>query len=106
VTVRRCGGSRAKLFVWERPLRKADLAALGDDASQGMVVAARVPDEGAKHALVADDSGVFFTTPHFNGYAAILIRLDDIGLAELEEVVVEAWLCRATPKLVKAYRQT
>ncbi len=92
-----------KLFVWERPLRKTDLKALGDAAPEGPILGARVEHEGAKHALIEDDPGVFFTTPHFDGYPAILLRLDAIGEQALEEVVVEAWLNRAPPKLVKAY---
>ncbi len=92
-----------KLFVWERPLRKSDLKALGDAAPAGPILGARVEHEGAKRALIEDDPGVFFTTPHFDGYPAILLRLDAIGEQALEEVVVEAWLNRAPPKLVKAY---
>ena len=60
--------------------------------------------EGAKQALVQDPSGVYFTTPHFDGYPAILVQLEPLGLPELEEIVTEAWLCRAPPKLLKAYR--
>jgi hypothetical protein len=92
-----------KLFVWERPLRRSDLEALGDAAPQGAILGARVEHLGAKEALLADDSRVFFTTPHFEGYPAILVRLDDIGLEDLREVVVEAWLARAPKRLVKAY---
>jgi hypothetical protein len=93
-----------KLFVWERPLRPADVTALGDATPEGTVLGARVPDEGAKHALIADDPALYFTTPHFDGYPAVLIRLDEIPAAELEEVIVEAWLCRAPPALAAAYR--
>ncbi|HYZ69972.1 MAG TPA: MmcQ/YjbR family DNA-binding protein [Mycobacterium sp.] len=46
---------RKKLIVWERPLRKADYAALGDDALDGDILGARVADEGVKFALIADD---------------------------------------------------
>ncbi|HEY7631206.1 MAG TPA: MmcQ/YjbR family DNA-binding protein [Thermoleophilaceae bacterium] len=92
-----------KLFVWERPLRQSDLNALGDEAPDGPILGARVEHEMAKEALIADDPKVFFTTPHFDGYPAILVQLDKISLKDLEEVVVEAWLCRAPPKLVKAY---
>ena len=89
--------------MWERPLRKSDLAALGDAAPDGPILGARVEHEGAKQALLADDSGVFFTTPHFDGHPIILARLDAISAEDLREVVVEAWLCRAPDKLVKAY---
>ena len=52
-----------KGFVWERPLRKADLEALGADAPDGDILGARVADEGVKFALIADDPAVYFTTP-------------------------------------------
>ena len=92
-----------KGFVWERPLRRADLEALGDDAPAGPILGARVEHLVAKEALLADDPGVFFTTPHFDGYAAVLVRLDRIELEELEELTVEAWLARAPKRLAKAY---
>jgi hypothetical protein len=92
-----------RLFVWERPLRQSDRKALGDAAPEGAILGARVEHLGAKDALLADASGVFFTTPHFDGYPAVLVKLDAIGVADLEEVVVEAWLNRASPKAVSAY---
>ncbi len=97
---------RDKLFVWERPLRRADLEALGDDAPDGPILGARVEHLGAKEALIASDPGVFFTTPHFDGYPAILARLDRIGLDDLHELIVEAWLARAPTRLAKAYLDT
>jgi hypothetical protein len=90
-------------FVWERPLRKADLDALGPAAPAGPVLAARVPHLVAKEALIADDPGTYFTTPHFDGYAMILVQLDRIPLEELEELIVEAWLDRAPERLVDAH---
>ena len=92
-----------KLFVWERPLRRADLEALGAAAREGPILGAHVEHVGAKEALIADDPAVFFTTPHFDGYPAILVRLDRIGRDDLHEVVVEAWLARAPKRLTKAY---
>ena len=94
---------RDKAFVWERPLRPADVRALGDDAPTGPVLGAHVEHLVAKEAMLADDPGVFFTTPHFDGYAAILVRLDAIAVADLEEVVVEGWLARAPKRLVREY---
>jgi hypothetical protein len=93
-----------KTFAWERPLRKSDLEALGDSAPTGPILGARVPDEGAKEALIADDPAVYFTTPHFRGYPAILVQLDRIDLEELEELLVEGWLCKAPKKLAATYR--
>jgi hypothetical protein len=92
-----------KSFVWERPLRASDRAALGDTAPDGEILGARVPDEGAKFALIADDPTVYFTTPHFDGYPAILVQLANINEADLDELVVEAWLTRAPKKLAAAY---
>jgi len=58
---------------------------------------------GAKEALLADDPAVFFTTPHFDGYPAVLVRLEQIALDELEELIVEAWLARAPNRVAKEY---
>jgi hypothetical protein len=92
-----------KLFVWERPLRRSDLEALGDAAPSGPILGARVEHLVAKDALLADNPDVFFTTPHFDGYPAVLVRLERISVEDLTEVVVEAWLNRAPKRLVKAY---
>jgi len=54
-------------------------------------------------ALLADDPHVFFTMPHFNGYPAILVRLERITVKELDELIVDAWLARPPKRLVKAY---
>ena len=89
-----------KLFVWERPLRRSDLAELGDDAPGGPVLGARVPDEGAKQALVASEPRIYFTTSHFDGYPAVLVRLDEIEVDELAELAAEAWACRAPRRLL------
>ena len=94
---------KEKGFVWERPLRRGDLEALGDAAPDGPILGARVENEMAKEALVANDPAVFFTTPHFNGYPAILIQLDHISVEDLTEVIVEAWLAKAPQRLVKEY---
>jgi hypothetical protein len=94
---------RGKTFVWERPLRRADFEAQGDAAPDGPILAAHVPDLGVKQALVESGSDVYFTTPHFDGYRAILVRLDVIDVPELEELVIEAWLDRAPRLLAKEW---
>jgi hypothetical protein len=96
---------RDKLFVWERPLRKSDLRALGESAPSGPILGARVEHLGAKEALIADDPTVFFTTPHFDGYPAVLARLEQIRLDVLEEVIVEAWFARAPKRLAREYAE-
>ena len=92
-----------KGFVWERPLRKTDLEALGDAAPEGPILGARVEHPVAKEALLADDPGVYFTTPHFDGYPAILVRLERIAVEDLEELIAEAWLARAPTRLARAF---
>jgi hypothetical protein len=94
---------RKKSMVWERPLRRADYEALGADAPEGDILGARVADEGVKSALIADDPTVYFTTPHFDGYPMVLVRLAEIGVPELTELVTEAWLAQAPRTLVKAF---
>ena len=94
---------RGKLFVWERPLRRADLEALGAAAPDGPILGARVEHLGAKEAVIADEPEVFFTTPHFDGYPIVLVRLDRVTPEDLDEVIVEAWLARAPARLVKDY---
>jgi hypothetical protein len=99
---------KEKAFVWERPLRKGDIEALGDRVPDGPVFAAHTADEGVKLALVADDPVVYFTTPHFDGYAAVLFELDRIDVQELTELLTDAWLIRAPRKLAEEFlaRQT
>jgi hypothetical protein len=92
-----------KLFVWERPLRRKEVEALGASAPDGPILGTRVEHLGAKEAILNDDPDIFFTTAHFDGYPAILVRLDRISVEELHEVIVEAWLARAPHKLRKAY---
>ncbi len=92
-----------KLFVWERPLRPKEVDVLGDDAPDGPIVAARVEHMVAKEALLADDPNVYFTTPHFDRSATVLARLDVIAMTDLEELITEAWLVRAPPRLREAY---
>jgi len=77
----------------------------GEDAPTGPILGARVEHVGAKEALLADVPDVFFTTPHFDGYAAILVRLERIASEDLQEVVVEAWLTRAPTRLAQGYRE-
>ncbi|HUA73959.1 MAG TPA: MmcQ/YjbR family DNA-binding protein [Solirubrobacteraceae bacterium] len=96
---------KQKLFVWERPLRTKEAEELGRGAPApgAPILGARVEHLGAKQALLEDDPDVYFTTSHFEGYAAILIRLDRIAPGELEEAIVEAWLARAPKRLTQAF---
>jgi hypothetical protein len=95
-----------KLLAWERPLRPSDREALADsgvEPPEGDILGVRVSDEGVKFALIADEPGVYFTTPHFDGYPAVLLRLDEIAPRDLAEVITEAWLTQAPRKLVQEF---
>jgi hypothetical protein len=95
-----------KMLAWERPLRPADLEALtqiGVQAPDGDILAVRVSDEGVKFALIADEPGIYFTTPHFDGYPAVLVNLAEIEVPGLEELITEGWLTQAPKKLVEEF---
>ncbi len=92
-----------KSFAWVRPLRKSDLEALGPAAPTGEILGVRTEHEGAKFALIEEQPEIYFTTPHFNGYPAVLVRLDVISVSELEELLVDAWLARAPKRIADAY---
>ena len=94
---------RDRGFVWERPLSRTDRAALGDEAPTGEILGVRVTDLGEKDALVAAEPDVFFTIPHFDGFPAVLVRLDAIDVDELTEVITDAWLDRAPKRLREAF---
>ena len=94
---------RDKLFVWERPLRPGDLKALGKSAPAGAILGVRVAHQLAKEACLSGRPDVCFTTPHFDGYPAVLVRLGKIGVKDLREMIVEAWLARAPKTLVREY---
>ncbi len=95
---------KGKLLAWERPLRKADLAALGDSAPKGNILGVWVPDLDTKEALLATAPEVYFTTPHFDGYAAVLVRLGAIRASDLKQLLVQAWLDRAPKTLVRGFQ--
>jgi hypothetical protein len=66
----------------------------------------RVADLGVKELLLADDRGVFFTTQHFDGYPAVLLRIPNLARLDQEELgdlVIEAWLTRAQKRVAKAW---
>jgi hypothetical protein len=95
-----------KLLAWERPLRPSDREALamnGSEPPEGDILGVRVSDEGVKFALIADQPRVYFTTPHFDGYPAVLVKLAEIEVRDLEELITEAWLTQAPKKLVREY---
>jgi hypothetical protein len=96
---------RGKLYGCQRD-RRPDAVDPETGERLDDVMMFRVADEGVKQALLADSSSAWFTTPHFAGYPAILVRLSDLDMltrAELEEVIVDAWLCQAPKRIAKAW---
>lgn len=67
------------------------------------VLAIRVDGEADKQSLIAADPEKFFTEPHYNGFPAVLVRLPAIGVAELEELLIDGWRTQAPRALVKEY---
>jgi hypothetical protein len=94
-----------KLFCFHRGQRPD---AIDPKSGERMtdVLMFRVADLDVKELILADDRGIFFTTPHFNGYPAVLMHIPDlkrIDHEELEDLVVEAWLTRAQKRVAKAW---
>lgn len=96
----RCWKVRGTLFAWVRPLGKKDRADLGDDAPDGEILAVRVDDLGEKEAILATE-GPWFTTPHFEGHPSVLVRLDDATVAQVRELVLDAWRATAPQELLE-----
>ncbi len=81
--------------------RPGDYAALGDSAPRGEILAIRTADLEEQRALVEGEPEYFFVTPHFNGYPAVLVKLDDIPVDRLTEAIEESWVARAPKRLLE-----
>jgi hypothetical protein len=85
-----------KGFVWSYPERvpgrrreiRTDIAVL------------YVGDEAEKQALLLGQPKLFFTTPAYDGWPLVMLRLDRVDLSQLEELVLDAWRMRAPAELV------
>jgi len=94
-----------KVFCFHRGRRRD---AIDPDTGERLddVLMFRVADLGVKELMLADERGVFFTTPHFDGYSAVLLRIPDLARLdrdELQDTVAEAWLTRAQKRVAKAW---
>jgi hypothetical protein len=94
-----------KAFAFHRSQRKD---AVDPDTGEHLddVLMFRVGDLDEKQIRLADDRDIYFTTPHFNNYPAVLVRIPDLARLdreELHDLLVEAWLTRVQKRVAKAW---
>lgn len=95
---------KGKVFVWERPLSAKDRRLLAESGApdvppDDVIMAAIVDDLSEKAAVLAEHPDIAFTTPHFDGFAAVLVRLDRLDEDLLREIVTSAWRAAAPAEL-------
>ncbi|AIE83690.1 MmcQ/YjbR family DNA-binding protein [Fimbriimonas ginsengisoli] len=92
------GKFKGFLWTWAERIDPKKARVVNDS-----VLAIIVPGLAAKDAINQSDPDKYIIDPHYNGFPAVLVRLDAVDPEELEDLIVEAWRCKAPPALVKQY---
>ena len=93
---------RGKAFAWERPFpRRTSSASVTSRRPSGPILALCTADLADKEAVLATGTKGFFTIPHFNGYAAVLVQLKAVAKRPLREAIEDAWLACAPGALAR-----